>query len=212
MFLPFTPQALWVPPNPAVVAAAGVTLNPGDTSGNITLSNGNLTAISSNGSSAGVRATTSHTTGKYYWEIKVDADGAGFAVSATVLTGSSSLTAADANNCLYFNTGAGGNGQFYMLGSLTGAFSGSITAVGNVIQVAVDLTAREMWARGSLDTNWNGNGAAFPTTPGSGQPLPATGALFPGVTLTAAAASAQLTANFGGSAYVNTRPTGFGDW
>ncbi len=194
--------------NASAAVAGGVTWNPSDKSANATLSNGNLTVISSNGSTAGVRATTSHTTGQYYWEIRVDADGGGFDVAATVLTGASSLTAADANNNEYFN----GNGQIWIAGSLNSTYPGAIATVGNVIQVAVDLTAREMWMRGDIGTQWNSNGSAFPTTPGSGLPLPVTVAIFPGVQLNAAAGSAQLTANFGATAYVNTPPAGFGNW
>jgi hypothetical protein len=187
------------------VAAGGSTWNPGDKTANMSLTGGNLTAASSNASPAGARATCSHTTGLYYWEVTINVDGGGFDIAITALTATSSLTSADANNVQIFN----GNGQIWTAGSLALSFGSAITAVGNVIQVAMNVTSRDVWFRGSLMTLWNNSGIADPTMPGTGQILPATVAIFPGIEVNAMGL-AQGTANFGPT-FVNMVPTGYGN-
>lgn len=213
LMLPFMPARFGslaaLSPQPA---GSAVTWNPSDKTSNLTLSNGNLTAVSANGAICGVRSTTSHTTGKFYWEVSIDIDDgsvSGYAIGVAALTGSSSLTAADAGNDIYFNT----SGAVFILGSNTFNFPNSISGVGHVIQLAIDVDNRLMWVKGNISTTWNGSGASNdPATGIGGQSLPATGAIFAGVYIQAAAASAQITVNFGATSYANSPPSGYGNW
>lgn len=190
---------------PQPVGPSGPSWNPSDKTSNATLSNSNLTAVSGDAAAAGARSTTSHTSGKFYWEMTVNSDPGGFNMSAAIMTATSSFVGADAGNILCFN----GNGQVWVMGSLGFQYAGAITAVGNVIQLAVNLATPEFWVRGSIGTQWNAQGGlADPSVPGSGQPLPA-GAMFAACTM---ASTASWTVNFGATSYVNSPPSGYGNW
>lgn len=187
--------------------ATGVTWNPADKTAAMTLSNGNLTAFSSDGSAVGTRSTTSHSSGKYYWEVTVNHDGGGFDVNIGVANGSASLVSANANNILCFN----GNGQVWVAGSLTFNYGTAISNVGSPLQLALDAGNMLFWVRGDIGTQWNSNGTANPATGVGGQPVPA-GAVFACCGMGVVAANGTLTANFGGTSYVNSPPAGFGNW
>ena len=86
------------------------TWNPSDKSTNTTLSNGNLTAKNTAGSNAynGVRSTLSKTSGKWYWEIKLDAMGGDGAVNFGVITSSASIAASEVAGQWMYIIGQGG--------------------------------------------------------------------------------------------------------
>lgn len=62
-----------------------ISWNPNDKSGSVVLSNGNLTATTS-GSSSGIRAIDTRTSGKWYWETTLDSGSNAFLVGVTNLS------------------------------------------------------------------------------------------------------------------------------
>ncbi|MBP1906675.1 hypothetical protein J2Z32_003339 [Paenibacillus turicensis] len=108
-----------------------VTLNPNDMGSGKTLSNSNLTVTSTSGSS--IRATHGKSTGKWYWEVKLDSGGTSSAIGVSNKSfGISSVAlSTSAYRRAYYTI----NG--YKLPENTPY--GSSTAVGNIIGVALDL-------------------------------------------------------------------------
>jgi hypothetical protein len=187
--------------------AQTVTLSPWDINGGITLSNGNLTATWTSGSSYhGMRATPSSvTSGKYYWEVT------GTTVHNFTDIGMSLLTYSLASEI--FNTGSfsyESNGTFYIEGSSSGSI-GSYTS-GDVLSFAVDIGGGLVWARKNSG-NWNNNPAANPATGAGGFNIATLVGKGP---LTVAASlqnsSDQLTFNFGATAFSFTAPAGFSSY
>lgn len=182
------------------------TWNPSDKSANITLSGGNLIATLSSATFDNVRATKSASAGKYYYEIT---NGAGISLSYVGVAASGvSLTSALGNST---NTVAyGSNGNVNTNGSFSAAI-GTYTD-GDRIDMALDLDNGKVWFRKN-GGNWNADGSANPTTNTNGIDInnngTITGPFFPagGMSFTT-----SQTANFGGSTYTGTPPSGFGNW
>jgi hypothetical protein len=182
------------------------TYNPADASPAIVLASGNLAVSESSSTGAGVRAATFYNTGKYYFETTANSlvssnSGTGIASSAATLAsmGSSVIDAA------FFY----GSGNLWINGSNIvnlGSF-----ADGDVICFAVDLVNEKIWVRiGS--GNWNGSGAANPSTNTGGESL--SGFATSGTTnITPATAldstSDSVLSNFGASAFTQAVPAGF---
>jgi hypothetical protein len=186
---------------------ANTTWNPSDKSAQVTLSGGNLVATSSAGSIVGVRAVDKQSLGKFYWEctqtsVANTSSGVGF-FSPTF------------NLNLTFISGVPGacgvqhSGQIYNNGVFASINFGTITN-GTVICLAIDCTARLIWFRLGAAGNWNNSGTADPATGiggisnlnlGDGIPV------FPAVSF--GNSPDQYTANFGGTAFTGTVPSGF---
>lgn len=198
-------------PTPAAGAAA-VTLDPANTAAGVTLSGGNLilTWTSANGAS---RSTTSHSTGKYYFEVTFGASmNAGFSEvgicnASASMSGGQLGSQANAASCGF------GDSLIYRNGSGIGV-SGTVIAAGNVVRIAVDVGAKLMWFAVNSG-GWSGSGGA-----GTGDPATATGGgdisgvvgdLYVAVRVETNSNSV-LTCNFGATAYSFTPPTGFGNW
>jgi hypothetical protein len=191
-----------------------VTWNPSDKSASITLSNGNLTATANASTDGGVRATTSQGSGsgKYYFEITLGNTYAGSDTSFGVCTASASLTSVG-NPGLNAIVVAPGGALFYN-GSLLSSIN--IGALGNnyTIGVAVDLVNFQVWMRRTIDTTWNGsNPANDPAANVGGVDV---SSVFTGNAAYPVFASnfsgTSVTANFGGSSFVGTVPSGFVPW
>ena len=195
------------------VACTGTssTWSTSDKSTNITLSNGNLTATNGATSDNAVRSAASRSTGKYYVEFTVTgalvgADtGLGIATSAAVLTSFGS-NATQGVACF------AGAGQIWFNGSPTGVSSSGTNIIGTVWSIAVDLVNSKIWFRTNA-TAWNGSGTDNPATNTGGTNI---AALFPTNAAYAIFCSngsaAGITANFGGSAFSFTPPSGFTAW
>jgi hypothetical protein len=193
-------------PNASVISLAN-TWNPSDLA-QMTLSGSNLTATST-GTTAGVRHTTGHSSGKYYWEATTINWGStgteiGLATSSASLQGGGI-----AGQAVMTKSVGGFNGSIY----INGTYSGSTIAAGvisnNIIGIAVDLTAGLIWFRNTPAGNWNGSSTANPATGAGGISL---GALAGSTLLplfAALATSEDVTANFGGSAFNGAVPSGF---
>jgi len=146
-----------------------VTWNPADAGATLTLSNGNLTATSSN--TRGVRGTASHNTGKRYFEFLYDSGIATLnANTPSVGVATSSLTIDSGAGLVWYGTSLGGcmypayNGSVYThLYTNTGGpvdlniGNAAATDVGGVY---VDIDAGKVWfARNGSVAN-GGNPAA----------------------------------------------------
>lgn len=121
------------------------TYNPLDKDSDYTLSNGNLTANSTNNGWKSVRCVYGQTIGKWYWEVRYDVAGStnpaafGFGDSAAIITG----LVGDNHSWAYRN-----NGQ-KRHSSSDSAYGNSWTA-GDIIGCALDLDNHKVW--------WSKNG------------------------------------------------------
>lgn len=189
------------------VVASGVTLDPVNIDPGYTLSAGNL-KVTGNGSALGVaRSTTSHTTGKYYWEVTLG-------TCSNTIVGACSSTQVLTQYLSQTNSGMGN--QSGWLTSGTGTLTGPANVSGHTYGVAMDIGNGEMWIIDITGGSgqWNSNASANPATNtnGAGFPTGMTGgaALFAAITV--AGSGDNGTFNFGNSAYAGTPPSGFSNW
>ena len=180
---------------------------------NATLSNGNLTATHTNTvSNSGARSISYKTTGKYYFEVTMtNSHGAFDCIGTITQAGTYTNLITGGTNCVvtYKNTGniySNNANQFKPLGAFTN---------GDVIGVAVDLTARKAWLRKN-GGNWNGLaiGSENPITGLGGVTVAPTVGFAPviGFGGSGAAAGDEMTLNVGGTPFYSPAPTGFGIW
>lgn len=169
------------------------TLNPADKGSGETLSNGNLTLTRSGTSGWGtglVRATVGKSSGKWYWEVKLNTDtGHHFLGGVSLGTLATSYLGVDLNGwALYSNDGSlVHNGQHNPVVT-------AIFGTGAVVDFALDMNA------GVLQVSLNGS--PFATLAGglSGTFYPAFDQYDVGM---------QATVNFGASAFTYTPPAGY---
>lgn len=137
------------------------TWNPNDQTG-ITLSGGNLIANASTNAPGGVRAIAGKTMGKFYFEaIHQVATSSGSSVGvADALASRTSALGADPHGY-----GIRPSGAVYHSGVQVGVVSAFV--LGDVVGIAVDVSAKRMWVRVNGGV-WNGSGAADPVTGASG--------------------------------------------
>lgn len=172
------------------------TYDPSNKSASIALSNGNLTATGTAGAWKSVKANAGVSTGRWYWEITIDA----------VVTGSM-VGAGKAASSINNYCGVDTNGWSYGWGGLkwhnsANSAYGAAWANGDIISVAIDLIAGKIWfAKNGVWQN-SGDPAA-----GTGEAFSSvTGPLFP---QDSPYSSSGMTANFGQSPMIYTPPTGF---
>lgn len=174
------------------VGGGVVTWNPADIGSGLVLSNANRTATGNGaaGTWRGARANRSVTSGKWYWEVRLDTMGAGDAFVAGVANASATLT-----NYL----GSDANGWGYIAASglkvnnASTAAYGAAYAAGDVIGVKLDLDA------GTLEflKNNSSQGTAYSSL---------SGPLFPAVSCQQ---SASATARFDPRDFSYAIPAGF---
>lgn len=182
------------------------TLDPANKSADITLSNGNLTALKGGASDAlkSVRSTLSVSSGKHYFEVHVDVGATSTFMLVGVGTSGVDLTSyvgANASGWAYYeDTGQKVNG-----GTLS-TYGANWKTDGIVIGIALDMDNGKVWfSRAGV---WQGSG-----DPASGANPAFTGlsgAFYAYLSLYKKTAPAdQLTANFGASAFTYAAPAGF---
>lgn len=187
----------------AAQVVAGSTWNPADKSANIALSNANLTAtITTNTSNFAVRGTSSKSSGKYYFEVRLDVSTfsgvqIGVAKASANINGS---LGSDANGWSY-NSGDGKK-----LNNNTFTAYGSSYAAGDIIGVCLDASLGRVWfAKNNVWQN-------------SGNPAAGTGYAFSGMAgpyFPAASLKTQndaLTARFTAAQQTYAPPSGFVAW
>lgn len=178
---------------PVVVTYA--TWNPSDKDSDITLSNGDLTATMTG--FGGVRSTIGKSSGKWYFEVTVDAV-ASFFRQVGIGDNAFNLNDEIGNSA----TGWAYNYTGVKVTNGGGASYGDSWAAADVIGCALDMDSGKVW--------WRKNG----TWQASGDPASGTGAAYTGLSGTIyAAVSAfggnEFTANFGASAFSHSAPSGF---
>ena len=191
---------------------SSTTFDPADKSADITLSGGNLIATASaNGGGPGVLANSYKSTGVYYCEMSVDAYTTNWWIGLVQAAGLNSFWPG-----VYDSNGVGfraSDGLVVYQGFTTLATLGA-ASVGAVLCMAVDIDNTHIWFRIN-GGNWNNNAGASPgvnTTAalnfsGGGFTGPYTPQWSGGGSI-----NDQATANFGGSAYAHSVPSGFGNW
>lgn len=188
------------------------TWNPLDKNANLVLTNGNLTVTNNvGGSHSGIRGNTSHTSGKFYYEIFANAQnfpafsyfGIGNATASI-----SAFLGGDLNSAV-----GQGNGGTNFNGSTMGPWDG-MGATGQTMGIAVDLTTQKIWFWLDATGHWNADILANqnPSTGTGGYSFTGmTGPYFPIMSIYQL--NDQFTGNFGATAYtIGTAPTGFGNW
>jgi hypothetical protein len=166
--------------------------------------------IGGNPQSAGARAVNGASTGKLYFEwtsqgaVAVGGGLSGLQYEVKDFPGGNSF---------------GFLGAFQSVSVFGTVFINSLTPVanlgtvnqGDVLAIAVDLTARLLWTKNITQASaWNANGAANPATGVGGldiSSLPSV--VYPTVDLLD---NSQVTLNLGTAAYVGVVPSGFGNW
>lgn len=177
---------------------ASSTFNPADKAASVTLTNTNLTAANVDGTYEAVRGTTSKSSGKWYFEIKILNDtsltnlGIGNATASLA-----NFVGSDTNSCGYFS------GSLFYNGSL--AHSGPTYTTNSIVQIAVDLTNALIWA-GVDNASWAGAGS--PSAGTLGTSITGIGAVFPMF----CSKSGQGTAQFTAASQSFAPPTGFTAW
>lgn len=192
-------------------AAAPVAWNAGDKASEISLSNGNRTATRSTSANnnAAVRATTAKSSGKHYFEVRVDTSvgtaGGDYSIYgiASAALGLNAYVGSTAASYGYEHS----TGNKYNNGS--SAALGAALAAGDVLGIAVDLTAGKIWF--AKNNTWQG----------SGDPAAGTNAAYTGVSGTFYPAASLyktpttqhvLTARFAAADLGYSPPSGFSAW
>jgi hypothetical protein len=187
----------------AGLAGGGVysTLNPADSAAGFTFSNGNLTWSNSTNTQV-TRSTTSKTTGKWYFETRVDnVTGSlrtGIANSSLSLSGSFGL---DANGVAVLSTG-----QLAFNYSTLCNFSA--VSAGDIIGVAFDVPNSLIYF--SVNGTWQCSGN--PSAGSGGYSISMTGPYFATNATGTVSGARGATVNFGKTAFSYSIPTGFSAW
>ena len=181
-------------------STAYATWDPNKKDTHITLSSVNLVATNGENVNNAVYATVGITSGKWYWEIVPAGTGSG-----SELIGVGNSHAATTHYSNYYIGQDADTWGYYWNGSKynAGATSyGSTWTNGNIIGVAVDMTAGKIWW--SKNNVWQASGDPANGTNAAYTNL--TGTIYPAVSIYA---TGSMTARFGPSNLSYTPPTGF---
>ncbi len=193
-------------PRLAAAAVSGVTWNPADNGADSALSNGNLTATAlGSGAFTDVRATVGHaTTGKYYFEVKIDA-----IISNCPAIGIELNSISLNRTTFYYVTGSWGivkNSQ--VMGNGASINSYITLAVNDVIGIAVDFATGKFWV--AQNNVWIRSGNPSAGTNASFSNV--TGTMYPVILNQFSGTGSAGTARFASAQWTYTPPTGFGEW
>lgn len=189
---------------------AASTWSTTDKEAGITLSGVNLVATQNQAVNlSGVRGKDPKRTGRFYFEASSTwtdtGTRVGLAMGGIALL---NLAATAPFGDVYVRK----DGGIFLNGVTTGLTLAALTN-GNVVGIAVDLDARLIWFRLAPSGNWNGSATANPATGVGGTSIATAGLgggydAYPWGGCTNVVNDA-ITANFGGSAFSGTVPTGF---
>ena len=164
----------------------------------VTTSQGN-THVDTNGITRNILGSIGLTTGKWYWEIKVTSNVAGFGAGLAKESASTSSSPFSANMYAI----AASDGTFYNEGS--GGTSGTGLSTNDIMGLAYDADAGKIWI--AKNNTWMNSGDPAGGSGEMSSSIPTTEAMFPitgtaNVTMTAEA-------EFGATTFTYTPPTGF---
>jgi hypothetical protein len=187
------------------------TWNPNDKGPDVTLTNGDLTFATGQRPYHGVRSVASASTGKKYWELTANTISAepasirqGIANGSFLVNGSTPL--GDNSNGI----GWAGDGRVY-INSPTPVATIQNWLPGDVLSFALDLDNKRIWFRKN-NGNWNNDAASNPATPATGFNMSTIAGSIYAFGQGGNNLGDTLTANFGGSPYAQSVPSGFGNW
>lgn len=190
-----------------VVEGGTNTWNPSDKNADISLSNGNLTATAGVVSGErGIRAVTSASSGKKYWEI-----------TPVTYIGFSTVGVGNASASLSTFLGTSTHALSFLPDGQVFYNNAAVTTIqsytqGDVVCIALDLDNDKIWFR-TNGGNWNNAviGSQNPATNTGGIDVSGVaGAVFAMVHFQPN--SDVFTANFGATAFAQTAPAGFSNW
>lgn len=187
------------------------TWNPADCNTGIALSGGDLVATLNTlpGLWALVRGTISHNSGKWCFEwtpssTSASVQGGGIATTADAVNGSN-VPGENDNTGSLLRTDS-------LCTALTSTVANITQSAGQAHMVAVDIGAGLIWYK-NPSSNWNASGTANPATGTGGVSITASLTYLPLFIFafnSTVGASGSL--NVGGSAFINTAPSGFSSW
>jgi hypothetical protein len=188
------------------------TFDPAKKIAAIALSGGNLIAKATSTFGSGGAAVASvrgHSSGKYHCEFHPNKTTAGY--DAVGLINSSYVFASGNFIGSAHSVGFYQDGRVFIENAVISGGSHVTWGLGNTVSLAVDLDNRKAWLR--VDGgSWNGT-TDNPATNVGGFDITATvaaGPVYPAIDF--GFTNDQVTANFGGSAYAYTPPSGFVNW
>lgn len=156
--------------------------------------------------------TVSQTSGKWYFEVTLNADPTGSANShAGVAWAGTPYGGETPGATAYGYTFNIGHGQLFYNNSAID--TGDLTAVGGTIGIAIDIGAQLLWVYSPTSSRWNGSSTANPATGTGGWSIASLSTpLFPALSPYALSSSSELTANFGATSFAYSVPSGFTGW
>jgi hypothetical protein len=188
------------------------TWNPSDKATSVTLANGDLTFVSGWLAYVGVRAIASALSGKKYWEL----------TPRKISTAPSAIFEGIANASFSVNgptflggnsdgIGWAGDGKVWINNAVVATIQG--WQQNDVLSFAVDLGSKMIWFRTNAGS-WNNDAANDPATNTGGIDISTLvgGPYYAFGQGGNSGLEDSLHANFGGSAYVHSVPTGFSQW
>lgn len=194
------------------------TLNPADKSASIALTDGDLTYTSNAGAAvtAGVRGTTSKSSGKWFFSYDPVTVETGTTRSAIGIARADRVLSNGRQGTDNLSIGHVPAGTVYNTPDNNASIA-AYTSAASAVDVAVDIDAKLIWFR--VDGgNWNNSASADPATGAGGISFSGkTGPWFPCVTAYSSVALAdgsygKGTLNFGASAFTYAPPAGFTAW
>lgn len=181
------------------MALVPTTWNPSDRTAT-TLSNGNLSTQAT--ASGGVRSVFSVSSGKWYWEMTYTGGASGgFGVANASAVLSTAWTTPT-------NAAVAYNGSTYVNNVSQAGAGITISTIGTVVGVALDMGAKLIWFRSGAAGNWNNSGTANPATGTGGLNITVLGSPLYALVVQNST-SFQSTTDFGATAFVGTPPSGF---
>lgn len=195
----------------AMSSAGAGNLDPAKKGSPITLSSNN-TVGTWTASQSTVLSLIGATSGKLYFEVTFTSGTSSGNAAVGVGPSSEPLTGKQIgyNDAVTGSVGCfQSSGNVYKDGSSSSIGSASpFSSAGNTICVAVDASNRLIWFKTGAG-NWNGNASNNPATGVGGFAISGAGAIYAAIGTDSAAV---FTANFGGSAFAQTAPSGFSSW
>lgn len=184
------------------------TWDPSNTGSGATLSGGNLivTKTSGSGSYSTTRSTTSHSSGKYYFEVAITETNDSNYMMVGIVNASASLSQVVGDNINSYGYYEQNGDSYY--NKVASAF-GSAYWLGDIIGVAVDLTANKIWF--SRNNSWQASGS--PSTGANPAYAITAGTYFAACSVWSTLSPAdELTGKFNTSEQTYTPPSGFSTW